>query len=441
MVQPVIFIFRRDLRFNDNIGLTRAYEYAIAHNLPLRPIFVFNEIQVSPTKNKYFGVNTVRFMVECIEADIAQLTDIYHTTASDIPILKRLKPAAIFFNRDYTPFARKRDEEIIAYANANGIHVHGEWTDYSLVDIPSMPKPYRMYSLFLADYSPKQYPKPIDNEVIIRKFIAKHAPKQLHRDKKQLDIYYMKQKNPHVAFKGGRSEAIKRLDMIRNGTFDKYAHARDYPSLQDGTTHLSPFLKYHALRGRGPSVAPIIRELFWRTYYEQITFWFPHTLQGQLSQNEPNGSLNPKSDLHSWATSRQTQVLASAIMDGRTGIPIVDAAVAQLTTTGYMHNRMRMVVCMLASRILNLDWRTFERWFAQHLIDYYPSANSGGWQWSMSYRFVLNPWVQQAKFDKDADYIKHYLPHLSHIPPKHLHEMYDHYHEYNQPKPIIGRTL
>ena len=173
----------------------------------------------------------------------------------------------------------------------------------------------------------------------------------------------------------------------------------------------------------------LFRSGFPVTIYTHKTKFYNHP----LNQYKGRWTNNPS----------QTQ----AILKGETGIPIVDAAVRQLHTTGYMHNRLRMVTCMLASRILNLDWRIFERWFATKLIDYYPVVNRHSWEWSVTYRFTLNPWVQQEKFDKDTEFIKHWIPELKDVPPAHIHRWYEFHKNYKSTipyathAPIQGRKI
>lgn len=465
----VIFIFRRDLRWNDNIGLTKAYEYVKSHpGTVLYPIFVFNERQIDPKRNKYYSANTVRFLVECIREDLMPFVNIYHekhseqhtkTLASIERNGRNSNIAAVFFNRDYSPFARARDEEIIDWCTERNIHVHGEWNEYSLVDIPNMPKPYKVYGAFLKAYASTKVPLPLNNESKI-KAILKPATSGTHTSMSKLSKYYGNIENAQAAVKGGRQHAKERLHLIDAGKLDNYATTRDYPAMmvqaqadanqKQSTTMMSAYLKYgcvsirefyHTLKSRKAAGSKIIRELFWRAYYEQMAYHFPHTLSGQLDNNHNNynSALNPKNDSTKWHTDTRA---ADAIMAGKTGIPIVDAAVRQLITTGFMHNRLRMVVAMLACRILKMDWRIFERWFATHLIDYYSIVNRMSWEWSVTYRFTLNPWVQQKKFDKDAVFIKHWLPEFKDVPTKDIHAWYDAYKNYAfGTKPLMARTL
>lgn len=416
----VIFIFRRDLRFNDNAGLTKAYEYAKANGHALQPIFIFNELQTNPANNPYYSENSFRFMLECIE-DIKPHIRFFVVKSSDLEVLSKLEKiiSAVFFNRDYTPFARKRDDTIIEWCKENGKHVHGEWEEYSLIDIPNMPKPYQMYGAFLKKYEQAHVPAPRNNEILITSYMKSNKSSRAFGAASPL--VKKPPLNKHAAVVGGRENALKRLERIKQGLHDDYAHTRDFPALMlddyKSTTMMSAYLKYgsvsvrelyHVCKTRKEKGQKILKELFWRAYYEQIVYHFPHTLSGQLSpvKNPYNHALNPKNDSRAW---KEAPDMVRAIMAGQTGIPIVDAAVKQLLSTGFMHNRLRMVVAMLACRILGLDWRVFERWFATSLIDYYPAVNRMSWEWAVTYRFTLNPWSQQKRFDKDCIFIKHFL--------------------------------
>lgn len=436
--QKVVFIFRRDLRWNDNIGLTKAFDFVMEDpkKRELYPMFIFNPVQIDPAKNPYYSANSLRFMIECIKCDLMPWTHIMY--GADVDALASIKDvSAVFFNRDYTPFARRRDQQIIEWCEERDIHVYGEWNEYSLVDVPNMKKPYRVFGAFYKAHGTGRIPTPLNNESSIKKNLSKSGAWQ-----KVVSV----PPNAQAQFKGGRKVALTRLAIIARGALKDYNATRDFPALMlqepGGTTMMSAYLKYGCVSIRelyqvlkANKSTEIIRQIYWRAYYEQMAYWFPHTLSGQLSGKAGfyNHALNPQNDRRAWV--RNTRA-SDAIMSGRTGIPIVDAAVRQLVTTGFMHNRLRMIVCMLACRILKMDWRIFEKWFATHLIDYYPAVNRMSWEWSTTYRFTLDPWTQQTKFDKDCVFIKHWLPVLADVPPKHIHKWDEYHKNYNIDYPI-----
>lgn len=461
MPECVIFIFRRDLRFNDNIGLSAAYEYSVKNSMNLMCIFIFQGDQIVPERNAYYSRNSVRFMVQCIRRDLLPNVRLFYTDDSDVSVLQAIHTneaiGAVFFNRDYSPYARNRDDRIASWCKGKNIHVHGEWGEYSLIDILAMDKPYKVFGAFANKYiSSNRVPLPNNNEKLIVQRLKQAVSMKMPGDKSllvlpsKLSHFYQNKENKEQHCEGGRKFALQILDRIKNGGMGSYGSTRDYPWLEHGTTGISAYLKYGCVSIRElhqaivakQSGQTLLRELYWRTFYEQQSFWYPHVLQGQLSnKHEPrnNLALNPKNDSVKWGTDVRN---AKKIMRGTTGIPIVDAAVRCLIKTGYMHNRLRMIVCMLAVRVLKMDWRLFEQWFATHLIDYYPCVNRLSWEWAATYRFVLNPWTQQSKFDKDCVFIKKWIPKMRPLSNKQIHSWYNPDSQFvHHPKPIINRDM
>jgi deoxyribodipyrimidine photo-lyase len=212
---------------------------------------------------------------------------------------------------------------------------------------------------------------------------------------------------------------------------DHYATARDFPALK-GPSYLSVHLRFgtisirqlartaHGLASQGNAgAASWLNELIWRDFYFQILANFPQVVQH---------SFKPAYDAIQWETGPQAQAHFAAWCQGRTGYPLVDAAMQQLNQTGYMHNRLRMVVASFLSKDLGLDWRWGERYFAEKLNDFDLAANNGGWQWASSsgcdaqpYFRIFNPISQSQKFDPDGKFIRRYLPQLAALPTAALH--------------------
>jgi deoxyribodipyrimidine photo-lyase len=232
---------------------------------------------------------------------------------------------------------------------------------------------------------------------------------------------------PHpekLALVGGRTEALKILNEIKG--FKYYEASRDIPGAKNGTTLLSPYLKFTVCSPREVYATicaqlgkphELIRSLYWRDFFSMIAFFAPHIFEGpfhkkfeQLKWNEDSTTFNK------WCK-------------GQTGFPIVDAGMRQMNVTGYMHNRVRMIVACFLVKDLRINWRKGERYFAQTLIDYDPALNNGNWQWCAStgadaqpYFRIFNPWTQQKKFDPDCLYIKQWIPELSEFAPKIIHK-------------------
>jgi deoxyribodipyrimidine photo-lyase len=241
----------------------------------------------------------------------------------------------------------------------------------------------------------------------------------------------LKTSNPKLFRKGGRKEALKILNKISK--LKNYGEDRDIPAKQ-GTSGLSAHHKFGtvsvretfwAAREQFELTHPFISQLYWRDFFHHIAFHFPkvfgHAFQEKFEDVE-------------WDEDEER---FAAWCEGRTGFPIVDAAMRELNTTGYMHNRCRMIVASFLVKDLLLDWRKGERYFATQLVDYDPCVNNGSWQWAAStgcdaqpYFRIFNPWRQQIRFDPDAEYIKKWVPELKDVDPKTIHRL-------NEQRPLI----
>jgi deoxyribodipyrimidine photo-lyase len=233
---------------------------------------------------------------------------------------------------------------------------------------------------------------------------------------------FLENANPNLLLKGGRSEAMKLLSEI--GRFVKYDEERNLPAVK-GTTLLSAHHKfgtlsiretYHAIAQELSVDHPLMNELYWRDFFTHIGFHFPHVFGHSFRQ---------KYDSLEWENDEQK---FDRWCNGLTGFPIVDAGMRELTTTGFMHNRVRMVVASFLVKDLHIDWRWGERFFARHLVDYDPAVNNGNWQWAAStgcdaqpYFRIFNPWSQQLRFDPECIYIKRWVSELFNLKAKEIH--------------------
>lgn len=265
---------------------------------------------------------------------------------------------------------------------------------------------------------------------------------------------------------GGRTAAMRRLTPTSLRRFAQYAEQRDVP-YHDGTTRLSAYLKFGCVSFRevyaavmatlGPtsprSAEALTRELFWNAFYAYIAWHCPWTLAGQLrsitresrkpgtsadGDGDVNGNFRRATVLNDAGIWRQPTIDPHARHDlrrwreGRTGFPLVDAAMQQLRQTGWMHNRMRMVVASFLTKDLRIHWRDGEQHFATSLVDYDPASNNGGWQWAAAtgadaqpYYRIFNPWSQSKKFDPDGRYITTFVPELTGVAARDLHTWHD----------------
>ena len=238
---------------------------------------------------------------------------------------------------------------------------------------------------------------------------------------------------------GGRKNGLVILKKIKN--FKNYDNKRNLLTYE--TTKLSAYIKFGCVSIREVFKAikktgskDLIRQLYWRDFYYNILFFFPHVFGNALKTKYSKIIWpNNKSYFEKWKK-------------GKTGFPVIDACMRQLNTTGFMHNRGRLIVSNFLIKLLLIDWQKGEKYFAQKLVDYDPAVNNGNWQWSAStgadsqpYFRIFNPWLQSKKFDKDCKFIKKWIPELQEVKATDIHKWDTKYQVYNgikYPEPIIN---
>lgn len=426
MVKPYqlsLHIFRRDLRLEDNTALLSALEQSER----VIPCFIFDKRQIEA--NDYKSDHCVAFMIKSLQELDAQLKNknshlyYFYGIAEEVmaELLEKEPIQAVFINRDYTPFSLARDKKIAAICEKKKIAFHCK-ADALLHEPEGIKKadgtPYTIFTPFFKNARllniaiPEKntlenyYQKPIalENTTILQKLSSLHFP--------------------NLLVKGGRKEGITLLKKALNLT--DYINIRNVPSLT-GTSHLSAHHKfgtlsirevYHAIVKYLGKEHALINELFWRDFFTHIAYHFPRVFQGAFQERYQSIK---------WSTN---EIHLRAWCEGRTGFPIVDAGMRELNLTGYMHNRVRMIVASFLTKDLHMDWRIGEKYFAQQLVDYDPAVNNGNWQWAAStgcdaqpYFRIFNPWLQQEKFDADCLYIKKYVPELASLTPKAIHAL------------------
>lgn len=435
-----IFLFHRDLRLTDNTTLLRMVD---GGSKSITPIFIFTEEQIDPKRNPYFSNNLVQFMVESLEEmdGIMKGGLCYYYGKETVSVLERIRNenskgdpiTEIGFNIDYSPYAKKRDDAVRRWAAKHHITVHAceDHLLHPLLNgdtLKSDGTPYKVFTPFMRHCtSALRVASPSTTKI----------PLEGHK-KKELDPRTLFLHNNELVAKGGTSHAMTILKNI--SSFAGYGKQRD--ALTYKTTRLSAHLNlgtvsirevYKAMAARKNSA--LVRELYWRDFYINILHFFPHVV---------GKNFNPKFDGIMWDRS---QKIFKAWKEGRTGFPVVDACMRELNTTGYMHNRGRMIVASFLIKDLLIDWREGEKYFATKLTDYNLSANNGGWQWSSGggtdsqpYYRVFNPWTQSKKFDPDCEYIRRWLPELEGVDSKDIHMWFKAYEKHpgvEYPKPIV----
>jgi len=443
-----IFIFHRDLRLKDNTTLIRM----IKEEESVLPIFVFPPEQIDEKKNKYFSHNLVQFMIESLKelGDKIKKYDgkLYTFKGDYIDVLKSINKVkqinSIGSNYDYSPYAKKRDDKIANFCKKNQIKFY-QSEDMLLNPImnqetfsPSTKKPYTVFTPFKNYCSQNLKVKKVDG---YKSF--KFSKEKLTNTKYYFtDLDSLYNFNQDINVKGGRKNALKILKSIKNfNDYDKKRNCMNY-----NTTFLSAYINfnvvsireiYHKINKELGKKSGIINELYWRDFYYNILYFFPHVIGNSFREKYDNIVWkNNSSDFTKWKK-------------GLTGFPIVDAAMRQMNKTGYMHNRGRMIVSSFLTKDLLIDWRKGERYFANMLVDYNMSANNGGWQWASGsgtdaqpYFRIFNPWTQSEKYDPNCEYIKKYIPELKDVDNKHIHHWYKHHkdHDVKYPKPMVDHS-
>ncbi len=419
-----LFIFRRDLRVDDNTALNSALELSDE----VITCFIFDP-RLADENRKYFNHNAFQLLLECLDDLQNQLrsmggklllfSDLPETVIMDIN--EKHSIDAVFFNMDYTSFSRRRDGLITGTCHDAGIDVvsyHDSLLHEPGTVLTNEGMPYKVFSQFFRKASKMEVPLPV--MLAGGKFYSGDIGLE-QVDLSELSSNY---KNDHLFVKGGRSHALSVLQELWK--FMNYYNERDYPSIQ-GTTGLSAHNKfgtisirefYHYVVDELGTDHTLINELHWRDFFTHIAIAFPHVFKHAFKQ---------KFDALSWSDDKD---LFDAWCAGQTGFPIVDAGMRELNATGYMHNRVRMIVASFLVKDLHIDWKWGERYFASKLVDYDPCVNNGNWQWAAStgadsqpYFRIFNPWLQQRKFDKKCLYIKEWVPELAEIEPKVIHSL------------------
>lgn len=412
--------FRRDLRLSDNAALY----YALRSGTPVLPIFIFDRNILDKLEDK----NDRR--VEFIHAAITEIQEqllkmgssmeVYYGYPEEvyIKIQKKYDIEAVFTNHDYEPYAQERDNAIAAILQAQGTDFKS-YKDQVIFEksevVKDDHKPYTVFSPYarkwrakLTDFYLKAYP----TEIYFHNFY-KQSP---------VAVPSLESMGFHAVDLPFPSKALEEA-IIRH-----YGENRNFPALEKGTSRMGVHLRFGTVSIRYLARKAMewndvyLNELIWRDFYHAILWHFPQVGKG--------ASFKPEYDKIEW---RNNEAEFEHWCRGTTGYPIVDAGMRELNATGYMHNRVRMIVASFLTKHLLIDWRWGEAYFAQKLLDFDLAANNGGWQWASSsgcdaapYFRVFNPTLQTEKFDKDLRYIRKWVPELN---------------EFNYPKPIVQHEL
>ncbi len=415
-----IFWFRRDLRIEDNTGLY----YALRQNIAVLPIFIFdtnilNKLEDKTDSRVNFIYREVQSLGAFFKSCGSNLMVLHGDPLEKIAELTRQYQSieAIYFNADYEPYARQRDQRIIDMANERQLKVV-QCKDSVVFEkseiMKSNGEPYTVFTPYknkwLASLSADEIQEYSVTELLGNLWKSNRA------ETLTLDSIGFKPDARQLV-----GDKLIPLEIIKN-----YHQTRDFPGL-NGTSRLSVHLRFGTISIRAAVVAAKannqtwLNELIWRDFYQMIIWHFPHAA---------TSSFKPAYDRIPW---RNNEVEFDAWRNGNTGYPIVDAGMRELNSTGFMHNRVRMITASFLTKHLLIDWRWGEQYFANKLLDYDLASNVGGWQWAASsgcdaapYFRVFNPSIQTNKFDPNFAYIKKWVPEFQ---------------ELNYPKPIVEHTF
>ena len=397
--QVAIFWFRRDLRLEDNVALY----HALQSKHPVIPLFIFDtDILNSLPKNDA--------RVGFIHESLGKINTKLNAVGSSILIKKgttlevweslfqEFAISEVFFNKDYEPYAIKRDLKIEALAKANnaGCFLFKDQVIFEELEI-SKPDglPYTIYTPYKNKWLEKYKSIAPLQEYVTLNYL-------FHFHKNNFDFPSLQQ----IGFEKNSIKVIPHnLTQISN-----YHETRDFPAI-DSTSYLSPHLRFGTVSIRKlvnwavRENTVFLSELIWREFFMQILFSFPKVVtQNFKSAYDGIEWRNNEEDFKRWCT-------------GTTGYPMVDAGMRQLNETGYMHNRVRMVTASFLCKHLLINWQWGEAYFAEKLLDYDLSANVGNWQWAAGtgcdaapYFRVFNPDIQLKKFDEKGVYIRKWIP-------------------------------
>lgn len=400
-----VFWFRRDLRLQDNSGLY----HALQSKSPVLPIFIFDANILESLKETdarvTFLFDRLQELRKKLQSEHQTSIAIYHGDPVEVfkNIAQKYSIEKVVTNRDYEPYARKRDSTVAGCLKDLNIPFQ-TCKDQVIFEknevVKDDGKPYTVYTPYM-----RKWKITLDSKKPSMEF---PSSEYLDHCLKNTDL-------PNVSLSdiGFKRSSITVPPYFLNAEFiDDYSETRNIPAIENGTSRLGPHLRFGTVsvrqifrQGQKSSKDTFINELIWREFFMQILWHFPKTV---------HNAFKPKYDRIPW---RNEEAEFEKWKNGRTGYALVDAGMRELNTTGYMHNRVRMLVASFLCKHLLIDWRWGEAYFAEKLLDYELSSNVGNWQWAAGsgvdaapYFRIFNPMTQVDKFDKNKEYIKQWIP-------------------------------
>ncbi|MBL8055806.1 MAG: deoxyribodipyrimidine photo-lyase [Anaerolineales bacterium] len=413
---------RRDLRLTDNPALQAALRHgAVVPVFILDPAASGSRYHARAQRRQAFLYASLRSLDAELRARGSRLVV---RTGRPAEVLAQLaaetQANGLFAEEDHSPYARRRDaavQGVLPLTLTGGLTVHHPANVQKAAG-----GPYTVFTPFSKAWHALRRPTPADLEP---------APARLPAVSPALASEPLPAGEAPADFPAGEAEARRRLERFLAGPIHAYAEGRNQLA-EAGTSSLSPYFRFGLLSARTAAVAALeaagrapqpangagtwLTELIWREFYIAVLYHFPHVLQT---------AFNPNLRAIAWRTAPED---FAAWQAGRTGYPVVDAAMRQLAQTGWMHNRARMIAASFLVKDLLIDWRLGEQWFMEQLVDGDPAANNGGWQWTAGtgtdaapYFRIFNPVLQSQKFDPAGRYLRRFVPELAAVPDEYLH--------------------
>lgn len=406
MSKKVIVWLRRDLRLEDHTALNKAVAYAIEHRLELIPLFIFDSEILSELEVDDKRISFIHHQLELINVQLssykASVLCLHDSVLSAFKkLFKTYKIAAIFTNEDYEPYAIKRDTQLREFTQSKNVRLYS-FKDQVIFHkdevLNSSQKPYLVFTPFKNAWLNK-----LETINLTTQNLNSNAPFYKYK----YDLISIKQ----LGFK--KVELTIPTKEVSASLMSNYDKTRDIPSLDNGTSHLGVHLRFGTISIRSLVLQCLedsthqtyLSELIWREFFMCILYHFPNSVLN---------SFNPNYDRIIWRNNPEEFKLWT---EGKTGYPLVDAGMRELNSTGYMHNRVRMLVASFLCKHLLIDWRWGEAYFASQLLDYELSSNVGNWQWACGsgvdaapYFRIFNPETQLKKFDSKLEYINKWVP-------------------------------
>ncbi len=425
----IVHWFRNDLRLADNTALATAIDRADQ----LLPVFVVDPAvaaQHSSGNRRQYLARCVASLATDLETAGCPLLVLEGDPRDVLPrLVANSKADRLTFNRDYSPYARRRDREVATAVTKAGTKVadHKDRAIFEAEEVLTQSgTPFRVFTPYKKAWISKWQREP--QAPTARPRLPERVPTPEAASTSDRLAQWDGGGFPIVA---GEGAAAERLQEFLDGPLERYAEHRDLPAL-DGTSRLSAALRFGTVSIRtcvdrvlqrrradqrfAAGAVKWLDELIWRDFYQALLAVHPYVLSRPFRDEFSHIEWNDDDDaFDAWCA-------------GQTGYPIVDAAMRQLTQTGWMHNRSRMIVASFLVKDLLIDWRRGEQFFMQHLVDGDPASNNGGWQWAAStgtdaqpYFRIFNPTSQGKRYDPEGDYVRRFVPELAPVSKRHIH--------------------